>query len=657
MGAGTMGAALAQKFAQEGFQVILADREPAFAEKGLRSIRNMLQEGILRKVFSAEQVGQTLSNITTSTQLADLKKCQLIVEAIYEDLNAKRELLATLSQIVPGDVILATNTSSFSVSDLSSSVISPERFIGLHYFYHAAKNRLVEIIPGTNTSKETVDACYQFCLKSGKDPIFTKDSFGFAINRFFVPWLNEAVKLLDEGMATPEEIDTTCIKLFGIGMGPFALMNATGVPIACHAQRTLEFFGPSYKVARGLEEQVRKKINWPLNIPENLITGTEKEQEIRDRMLGVVFFVCSQILNDEVCSAIDLNKGAKIGLRWRRGPVDMMKLRGREEVESLVQKYAKKYGEKIPAVDTGKWHMEMVSLRRSGKRAILTMNRPEDLNALDEEVMKQLDAAFSAVSADGEVEEIILTGTGKAFVAGADIRFFIKNMKNKTLDQIVKFTKYGQEVFDKIDRSSKPVIAILNGLTLGGGLELALCADKIYALPKAQLAFPETGIGIYPGLGGTQRSVRKIGKGLSKFLIYTGKFISASEGENIKLIDRIISMDEMNDILYHGAELPAITSRETADKWKNIDLFFERNGLTDLLNHQKDNLLFETEESEKAIQAIRMKAPIALSIAEQLINNQKGCASELEHLVEIFGTEDAMSGLTNIGKKVNYQGR
>ena len=122
-------------------------------------------------------------------------------------------------------------------------MVNPERFIGLHFFYHAAKNRLVEIIPGEKTTSETLQAARLFSVLAGKDAIDCTDTYGFAVNRFFVPWLNESVKLLQEGIATKSEIDAVCMKVFGIGMGPFALMNATGVPIAYHAEKTLEVFG------------------------------------------------------------------------------------------------------------------------------------------------------------------------------------------------------------------------------------------------------------------------------------------------------------------------------------------------------------------------------------------------------------------------------
>ncbi len=265
VGAGTMGAALTQKFAQEEFKVILADQTDEFLLKGMNNIKRSLSEGVEKKVFSGEQVDKILNNIKTTSKLEELTICDLIVEAIYEDFDAKKSLFATLNKIVSPQTILATNTSSFSVTELAESVSTPERFVGLHYFYHAAKNRLVEIIPGKHTSEVTIKAVQNFSTLSGKDAITCKDSYGFVVNRYFVPWLNEASKLLEENIGNISTIDDVCMKVFGIGMGPFALMNATGVPVAYHAQKTLEVFGNFYKVSNKLKEQTEAKQNWQLD--------------------------------------------------------------------------------------------------------------------------------------------------------------------------------------------------------------------------------------------------------------------------------------------------------------------------------------------------------------------------------------------------------
>ena len=661
IGAGTMGAAIAQKFAQEGFTVYLNDREQQYIDKGISGIREILEQGVERRLFTQEKVEGIIGNIKSTTNQEDLKVCDLIVEAIFEDFDVKSNLFKTLDSIVPADTILATNTSSFSVTELAEVVSHPERFVGLHYFFHAAKNRLVEIIPGAKTSEETYKAMQVFSVQSGKDAITTKDVNGFAVNRFFVPWLNEACKMLDEGIGSIAEIDAVCMKTFGIGMGPFALMNATGVPIALHAQKTLEHFGPSYKISTKLEEQVATGNNWSLdgmdNAPIAIGVTPELTKAINDRILGVTFFVCSQILAEEVCTAVDLNRGAKIGLRWRKGPVDLMQQFGEAEVQRIVSEFASIYGETIPeGIKTENWVMEFVTLSVNGKVATITMSRPEDMNALNEEVMGQLDCKFSQADGRPDIETIILTGSGKAFVAGADIKFFVKNIKLNTIDNIVTFTKYGQEVLAKIDNSSKKVVGILNGLALGGGMELALCCDVLLAVPKTKIAFPETGIGIYPGLGGTQRSAQRVGKGLAKYLVLTGQMLGAKQALEIGLIDGIIQPSEVFELISGEKAVPAKPITDLSSEWKAIEFLYGSNSYKSIIKGDYTNGGMSEEQVAKLGKTMSFKAPVAMDFAEELIEAAQGPASELDKLVDIFTTKDALLGLTSIGKRVVYSG-
>ncbi|GAB4242601.1 MAG: 3-hydroxyacyl-CoA dehydrogenase/enoyl-CoA hydratase family protein [Saprospiraceae bacterium] len=652
VGAGTMGSALAQKFSQQGFEVILCDLSMQQVEKGLSGIRKMLEEGVERGVFTEGQKTDTLQRIAGTDEYQQLAGCDLVIEAVFENLEVKKQLFERLSGIVPQTTILATNTSSFSVTELAEAVTHPERFIGLHFFYHAAKNRLVEIIPGEKTSQQTLESCYRFALLAGKDPIFTKDRYGFAVNRFFVPWLNESVRLLELPGASPAIIDQVAVEVFGIGMGPFALMNATGVPIALHAQRTLQAFGPSYQPALKLEQQVNAGKNWDIGEAGSPI-AEDLKKAITERLLGVVFFVCSQILKEEVCSAAELDRGARIGLRWKRGPVAMMEKAGKLEVEQLVRAYCSRYGEAVPAIDVSRWARQFVFLRKMAGKALITIDRPEDLNALNEQVMKELDACFRKAGNDPDIRQIFITGVGKAFVAGADIGFFLKNMKKGSLDKIVEFTKYGQEVFNRIDHSSKEVIAVLNGLTLGGGLELALCCDRILAYPSAKMAFPETGIGIYPGLGGTQRTSARVGKGLAKYLILTGQMLDADTALSIGLVDAIVQPVEFFSILDGEADRPVSEGRQLPEEWSSISQLYASEHISDLVEKQVE---VENHLMAKALKSLRRKAPLALKIAESLIEEGKGPESELEQLPFIFKTNDALKGLSSLGRGVEYQG-
>lgn len=656
VGAGTMGSALAQKFAQEKFNVILAERDIEFLAKAKKRIVTDLKDAVEKSVFSREQTDKVMNSIKCTVDLKELSSCDMIIEAVNEDFKVKADLFEKLSAIVDESTILCTNTSSFSVSELAKHVSHPERFVGVHYFYHAAKNRLVELAPGLKTKDETMSIVKSVANRSGKDAIVCKDSYGFVVNRFFVPWLNEAIRLLEEDIANIPTIEDVCMKSFGIGMGPFELMNSTGVAVTYHAEKTLAVFGPFYQVAKRLKEQIDTGKDW--NLEGEISTDEEVRKIIRDRLFGAVFFVCLQLLDEKVCNAAEINRGARIGLRWKVGPIEWMQILGEKEVTGIVKQTVNRYKEKMPvSLSSQDWSMNYIELTKINGNAIIKINRPEDLNVLSEELLYQLDNKFTKALKDPEISQIFITGSGKAFVAGADIKFFVKNIKAGKLDDVLKFTAYGQKIFEKIDKSSKPVVTVLNGLTLGGGLEFALCADYIYALPGVKMSFPETGIGIYPGLGGTQRCAQRIGKPLSKYLILTGKTLSAKDALDIGLIDRIISPEEMDELFAGNVLERAKNKMPLSEHWRNIEKLFSQNTWDNFFNNQIQGNGLSPEDMRKLFDTVSRKAPRALALSEQLIDAADGCESELKHIHEIFSTKDALLGLLSPGRPVEFTGK
>jgi enoyl-CoA hydratase / 3-hydroxyacyl-CoA dehydrogenase len=429
------------------------------------------------------------------------------------------------------------------------------------------------------------------------------------------------------------------------------------VPVAYHAEKTLEHYGKLYEVSNSLKLQAEKKEDWEIDPVDGSSIIDETRKVINDRLLGVIFFVCSELLDEKICTPVEINRGARIGLAWRKGPIDLMKKLGESESRRLIYDISVKYNEKIPQfIGAQYWNMELVTLSKKGNNAIITINRPEDMNALNESVVNQLEDKFNQVNSDPSINTIFITGSGKAFVAGADIKFFIDNIKSNSIEEIVEFTKYCQDVYNSIDKSKKNVVAVLNGLTLGGGLELALCADVILSFPGAVLAYPETGIGIYPGLGGTQRTQNKIGKELTKYLVFTGDMLNAQDAKKIGLVDKIINIAEMFEI-FEGIKPVPISIKEQVldDRYLSIQNFFSHYVFGES-NYEPSNDS-NTKLYEKLTGRIKHKAPLAVKTAEKLINDCKGCASELEYLTYIFSTADALLGLSSIGKKVEYIGR
>jgi enoyl-CoA hydratase/3-hydroxyacyl-CoA dehydrogenase len=666
IGAGNMGSGIAQKIASEGFDVTLVDLDDEKVQRGLGIIRDTLAEGVERKIFDAATAEKIQGRIRGTANWNDLAHVDLVIEAVFEDLDVKRSVFARLEGVCRPDAILATNTSSFLVSDLCDTAKHPERVLGLHYFYHPAKNRLVEVVPGNKTSESTTREAWTLQESIGKTPIASADASGFVVNRYFVPWLNEAVRLLEEGVADIATIEWAAKKTFRVGMGPFELMNVTGVPIALHAANTLgQHFGPLYAPAARLAEQVASGDLWPLGGEAD----ESKLQAVADRMLGVTFYVAAALVDEGVGTIEDTDIGARVGLRWPKGPFEMINRIGPDKALALVEKIAGRWKLDVPRLLSGQaaagkpFTFELVRRSDNDGIATLTINRPDAMNALNEAVVGQLHERFKAAASDAGVRGIVIAGTGKGFIAGADIRFFVRNIDAGDLDRIVAFTKAGHDLLHDLSHCDKPVVARLHGLALGGGLELALACDRIVATPKAMVAFPETGIGIYPGLGGTQRAPRRVGQGLARWLIYTGEMLPAEMAQQIGLVDAVVPYARLDatiaDMIASGLDDPP--RKPTPAAWAPLAELFAGNPVEALRSGAVE---VQDERLAKAVKKVGFKAPVALRLAETLIEAAEttelpdGLKMELDHLVEIMSSEDAYEGLSSLGRRrPEFKGR
>jgi len=544
--------------------------------------------------------------------------------------------------------------------------------VGLHFFYHPAMNRLLEIIPGSATSPEVISACKRYSILTGKTDILVKDSPGFAVNRFFVPLNNEATRILEEGWANIPTIDKAIMDALGIGMGPFKLVNVTGVPIAHHTSQSLfdQIRHPFYAPSARLKAQFESGKDFPL---DGQVDETKLEKVV-DRLLGAVFFICCTLLEENVVNMADIDLGAKVGLRWSKGPFELMNLAGINKTYSMVEDLLKAWPDlKIPnslKAQKGKgepWDIRYVSYRRDGDIGRVCISRPDAMNALNHTVVKQLDEAFKEAESDPQTKAIILEGAGKAFVAGADIKFFVDCIKNNRLEDNYEFTAYGQDVLNRIDASKKLVIAKVDGPALGGGLELALSADVIVATPKAAMGFPETGIGIYPGLGGTQRTSRHVGKELAKYIIFTGRMISGEVALSIGLVDYLFSPEEIDEkirkLLEEGKLIPKKGKGKGTlpPEFQQIKELFADEKIEGWLS----NKYLENDDplTAKTAKIVAGKAPLALRFANQIVDEgfklpiSEAVKLELVHLNEIFSTADALTGLSSVGKgKPTFKG-
>jgi len=711
IGAGNMGSGIAQKSAQEEFEVQMVDREARFVERGQQIISEFLAEAVERRIFRPEQVEAIQSRITgvvgTENVSADT---DLVIEAVFEDFDIKTQVFATLDEVCGEETILASNTSSLSVNELAAATGRPDRFVGLHFFFHPAKNRLVEVIPANTTSAETLARTVQYCKTLGKVVIVCKDRPGFVVNRFFVPWLNEACLLLDEGVGTTAQIDAAACKAFRIGMGPFALMNLTGPPIALHANDYLaeQLNCPRYTGAQSLRALVEAGEMWQIDDLTESGAGQSSNsggndggndggnnggnddgvgglsdaaaKVISERLLGQVFAVASQIVSEEICSMEDVDRGAKVGLRWAQGPFELANRLGVQEAHRMAEAYAELAGFDDLGVLSSQaksgepFSFSYVDLEEDGGTATIRINRPEAMNALNEQVVTQLGEALDAANGRSDISTIVVEGAGKAFVAGADVKFFVDKIRSDAVGDIEDFTAFGHDVLNKLENSPKTTIALTTGLALGGGLELALACDYRVGTRRTQFRFPETSIGIYPGLGGSQRTPRICGIEAARWAVLAGNFMDHNSAAALGLLTHLVEPAEVAqtvaslgvagkpDNKYPGE--PANPEHPVA---KFATAFYADQNVETLLSGGcPSGFDAEDRNVSRQLKSLKFAAPIAVKMASQLLDDavatgtdlEAGLALELTRLSTIFGTDDALEGLSALieGRRATYTG-
>jgi 3-hydroxybutyryl-CoA dehydrogenase len=232
VGAGSMGAGIAQVAAQSGFEVSVVDVSDASWARAQKTITKSLERMASKEKITQEQVKEALGRIRFSTDVGSLKGIPFLFEAVFEDIDVKKELFGKLDAVCGDDVIYASNTSSIAITEMASLVKRPSMFVGMHFFNPVPMMRLVEVIPAMQTEKTTVDLALAMAKKLDKTPITCKDTPGFVVNRLLVPYMLDAARLLEQGVASAEDIDTAMKLGAGMPMGPFELMDFTGVEIS-----------------------------------------------------------------------------------------------------------------------------------------------------------------------------------------------------------------------------------------------------------------------------------------------------------------------------------------------------------------------------------------------------------------------------------------
>lgn len=346
LGAGTMGTGIAIAALAAGLPVRLVDRTEAAVEGAAARIARHFDRQVEKGRLAAAEAAARQAGLSRGTDLAAVAGAVLVIEAVFEDMGVKRALLADLAPHLGAETVVATNTSALRVGDLAGAIAGPERFLGLHFFSPAEVNQLVEVVSGPATSEHAVALARGFVKRIGKIALLCRDAPGFAVNRFFCPYTNEAVRLLDEGVADAAQIDRVARESFDLAMGPFAVMNIIKPRINLNAVRHLGPLGPSYAPAAGLVATGEADRAWAIGAETPLDPAAEAE--VAARLRAAVFLPVLEELAEDVARPEDIDTGARLALRFGRPPVALMREAGEARVRELVGAHAARFATPLP---------------------------------------------------------------------------------------------------------------------------------------------------------------------------------------------------------------------------------------------------------------------------------------------------------------------
>jgi 3-hydroxyacyl-CoA dehydrogenase/enoyl-CoA hydratase/carnithine racemase len=506
-------------------------------KKAEQRFKSYAQKGLDRKKMTPEQAEQILGNIVYTTDYSQLKNCGLVIEAATENLDLKRKIFAQLEAIVAATCVLTSNTSGIPAQQIFSGMRHPERSTITHFFAPAWRSLAVEVINWDGASRELLDYLIWFFANTGKTPVVTDNVFSFLLNRIFENWTNEAAYLVDR--ATTYQVDAVCEEF--VGAGPFFVLNmAGGNPITYESQqrRTAEraCYAPS-PVLLSVDKWNVAKPGTKVEVPEGL------KQWIRDRMIGLVFSQCFDIADRNIGTREDLNFGSLVALGFKKGVFDVMEEMGEQEVARIMAAFAKERPgfpqPQRPIADYLAFPRDLLIDDKDGVR-IITIRRPQAANSLGGGTCNEILAELQKGAADPAVKGFVITGYGtKAFCAGADIGGFIATIDDFSAG--VELARGNSAVLHFMDRMDKPVVAAVNGLAMGGGVELALRCHSLVADAAAFFQLPEITLGILPGMGGTVIPYRKWPQAAETFhgMIGEAKRLTVSEAQEIGIVAKV----------------------------------------------------------------------------------------------------------------------
>jgi enoyl-CoA hydratase / 3-hydroxyacyl-CoA dehydrogenase len=555
IGAGQIGPDICLHFAKVFWKYdidfIIVDISDEALATAQAKIEKKISKGEETGAFKPEMAETMKNSITYTTDYEAIKGSNIVLEAATEDGKIKDIIFKQVETLTDNSCLFLSNSSHMTPEVIFRNIESKGRCLVTHYFFPAERNPVVEVIPGKDTDPQISAVLLGFYEAIGKIPIEVGSSYGYAIDPIFEGLCELAMLCLEKGYGSVKEIDAIAKKTLRQGVGPFTALNLTGGnPITNH----------------GLEEMRDTHIDWfrsPKTLQEMTESGgmwdTAKREEkvdvdpvkaevLRKQFLGGYFALCSYIIDLGITNVDDLDMATEISLVIS-APFTLMNKVGIDEAHSLVKEWCEEHIEfPFPksldkAKADGSWKISRIIHKKNDNISVLTIRRPKVLNALNLDLLKELNAEIEIAENDTNVEGIVITGFGtKAFVSGADINMLAAL---KTPEEGYDNSHTFQQLINTIEKCKKPTVCALNGFAFGGGNELAItCTARVAkkGLPVVACQ-PEVNLGFIPGAGGTQRLPRLIGVDIAAEILRTARPIAGKEATEIGLVDQEIEGD------------------------------------------------------------------------------------------------------------------
>jgi enoyl-CoA hydratase / 3-hydroxyacyl-CoA dehydrogenase len=598
VGAGTMGGQIAQTIAAAGIRVVLKDVEDALVQAGLDEARNVTQgqfgklveRGKLTEDQGAAQVEEVLARIHGTITYEGFGDVDFVIEAVPERMEIKQAVFAELDAATPGHAILASNTSSLSITEIGEATNRPDQVVGFHYFYPASIMPLIEVVEGDDTSSDTTVAAINFAQTIKKQPIRCAEVPGFVVNRILTSGMSEVWREQEAKGLSIKQIDEGVGAANVVPVGPYYLVSLLGLDTVLHVAEHLHesygderFYVPSSMQRLVADGKLGAKSGGdgfytPAGEPNVEGDADPDVDEIVDLLTLKTFVEACLVLEEGVATHRDIDVGmmAGAGLDPRRGlmpPFMKADLEGLDTLLERLENASERHGERFAPpltlsrlVAQGRLgHKsgqgfypyarpdveqpgEVVKLETRGDVAVAWLANGQ-MNAIAPQVIEDLAAVWEKVK-DADVRALVIASSNPLlFSAGADIKAFTQ------MDEAGghALAASAHALMRDLGSAGVATIAAVNGLAFGGGCELAMACDVRIAAQSALFGQPEIKLGIIPGFGGTQRLPRLVGPNKALEMNLVGDAIGADEAYEYGLVNRVVLDHELLDTALHWA--------------------------------------------------------------------------------------------------------